>query len=166
LHLVQAIAAASAPGVVYMTAERFTHGIAYAVRYEKMEDFREHLAGAEMLVLDDVQDLRGKTVQQEFRRALYGLLDGQLPIMLAGDPLGAPVARRPAAGMEAAAMAAGFRADFDKPTGRLLIAGPGWPGLARHRHAGGVGGASPGDHARSDAPTTCDLRRPATAQIA
>lgn len=57
----QAIAAASAPGVVYMTAERFTHGIAYAVRCEKMEDFREHLAGAEMLVLDDVQHLRGKT---------------------------------------------------------------------------------------------------------
>lgn len=125
----QAIAAASAPGVVYMTAERFTHGIAYAVRCEKMEDFREHLAGAEMLVLDDVQHLRGKTVQQEFRRALYSLLDGQLPILLAGDPLGAPVARRPATGMEAADMAAGFRADFDKPTGRLLIAGPGWHGI-------------------------------------
>lgn len=26
-------------------------------------------------------------------------------------------------------MAAGFRADFDKPTGRLLIVGPGWHGI-------------------------------------
>lgn len=84
-HLLQAIAEAAGPGAVYMTAERFTHGIAYGVRREKMEEFRDHLAGAEMLVLDDVQHLRGGKVQQEFRRALYALLDGQRQIVLAAD---------------------------------------------------------------------------------
>lgn len=84
-HLMQAIATAAGPGAVYMTAERFTHGIAYGVRREKMEEFRDHLAGAETLVLDDVQHLRGGKVQQEFRRALYGLLDGQRQIVLAAD---------------------------------------------------------------------------------
>lgn len=85
-HLLQGIAAAARERrVVYMTAERFTYGIAHAVQHLKMQEFRDQLEAAELLVLDDVQHLRGKTVQQEFCRGIYRLLDGERQIVIAAD---------------------------------------------------------------------------------
>ncbi|WP_371346489.1 chromosomal replication initiator protein DnaA [Ancylobacter sp. IITR112] len=85
-HLLQGIAAAAGErNAVYMTADRFMLGIAHAVQHLKMQEFRDGLTAADLLVLDDVHNLRGKIVQQEFHEAIYRLVEAGRQVVVSAD---------------------------------------------------------------------------------
>jgi len=87
-HLLHAIAgAAEAQGrrVVYLTAERFMFGFVSALRAQTALAFKETLRGIDMLVIDDVQFLQGKTVSAEFGHTLNALIDAGRQVVVAAD---------------------------------------------------------------------------------
>jgi chromosomal replication initiator protein len=67
-HLLQAIGHASRAGgrrVIYITAEAFTNEMVTAIRARKMDEFRERFRKAEVLLLDDLQFMAGKSSTEE-----------------------------------------------------------------------------------------------------
>ena len=89
-HLLQAIAheaKASAPGrsVLYLTVERFTIQFVSALRDRTALDFKERLRSIDILMIDDMQFLTGKSVQQEFCHMLNALLDNARQVVVAAD---------------------------------------------------------------------------------
>ena len=89
-HLLQAIANAAAarddaPRVVYLTAEYFMWRFASAIRDNKALDLKEALRGIDVLVIDDVQFLQGKSIQQEFCHLLNALIDSAKHVICAAD---------------------------------------------------------------------------------
>lgn len=89
-HLLQAIAnAASAradrPRVVYLTAEYFMWRFAAAIRDNQALDFKENLRGIDILIIDDMQFLQGKSIQQEFCHLLNALIDSARQVIVAAD---------------------------------------------------------------------------------
>jgi chromosomal replication initiator protein len=87
-HILQAIAGAveaSRRRVLYLTAERFMFGFVSALKAQTAAVYKEHLRGIDVLVIDDLQFLQGKTLQQEFGHTLNALLDGGQQIVIAAD---------------------------------------------------------------------------------
>ncbi|MCK0209129.1 chromosomal replication initiator protein DnaA [Starkeya koreensis] len=87
-HLLQAIAAAGATSgrrVVYLTAERFMYGFVAALKSQSALAFKEQLRGIDTLVIDDLQFLQGKSVQQEFCHTLNALMDSGRQVVIAAD---------------------------------------------------------------------------------
>ncbi len=89
-HLLQAIAheaRISAPGrrVLYLTVERFAFQFVSALRDRAALDFKERLRSIDILLIDDMQFLTGKTVQQEFCHMLNALLDSARQVVVAAD---------------------------------------------------------------------------------
>ncbi|MEP4803736.1 MAG: DnaA/Hda family protein, partial [Hyphomicrobiales bacterium] len=88
-HLLQAIAnqAAStgARQVVYLTAERFMANFVQALRSERALQFKEQLRAIDLLLIDDMQFLTGKAIQQEFCHMLNALIDGGKQVVVAAD---------------------------------------------------------------------------------
>ena len=89
-HLLQAIAHQAAqvdPGrhVLYLTVERFTFQLVAALRDRTALDFKERLRTIDILLIDDMQFLTGKTVQQEFCHMLNMLLDSARQVVVAAD---------------------------------------------------------------------------------
>ncbi|MDR3407431.1 MAG: DnaA/Hda family protein, partial [Methylovirgula sp.] len=87
-HLLQAIAHAATAQrrrVIYLTAEKFMHSFASALEASTAISFKEKLRGIDMLVIDDVQFLRGKSIQQEFCHTLNALIDARRQIVIAAD---------------------------------------------------------------------------------
>jgi chromosomal replication initiator protein len=87
-HLCQAVAHAAAEGgrnVIYLTAERFMHGFVAALRTQTAHAFKEHLRGIDVLVIDDVQFLTGKSIQQEFGHTINALIDAGKQVVVAAD---------------------------------------------------------------------------------
>lgn len=88
-HLLQAIAnqAAStgARHVVYLTAERFMANFVQALRSERALQFKEQLRAIDLLLIDDMQFLTGKAIQQEFCHMLNALIDGGKQVVVAAD---------------------------------------------------------------------------------
>ncbi len=87
-HLLQAIAHAAAAHrrrVSYLTAEKFMHSFASALEAATAISFKEKLRAIDMLVIDDVQFLRGKSIQQEFCHTLNALIDARRQIVIAAD---------------------------------------------------------------------------------
>ncbi|MCK0196451.1 chromosomal replication initiator protein DnaA [Ancylobacter sp. 6x-1] len=87
-HLLQAIAAAGAVRgrkVVYLTAERFMYGFVNALKTQSALAFKEQLRGIDVLVIDDLQFLQGKSVQQEFCHTLNALMDAGRQVVIAAD---------------------------------------------------------------------------------
>ncbi|EAU42276.1 chromosomal replication initiation protein [Fulvimarina pelagi HTCC2506] len=89
-HLLQAIANAAAgrddaPRVVYLTAEYFMWRFASAIRDNKALDLKETLRGTDVLIIDDVQFLQGKSIQQEFCHLLNALIDSAKHVICAAD---------------------------------------------------------------------------------
>ena len=83
-HLLQAIAAAASrharnPRVVYLTAEYFMWRFATAIRDNDALSFKESLRNIDLLVIDDMQFLQGKSIQHEFCHLLNMLLDSAPP---------------------------------------------------------------------------------------
>jgi chromosomal replication initiator protein len=87
-HLLQAIAHAATAAkrrVIYLTAEKFMHGFVCALKAETAIAFKEKLRGIDILVIDDVQFLQGKSIQQEFCHTLNALIDARRQIVIASD---------------------------------------------------------------------------------
>ena len=89
-HLLQAIALeASAsdrnPRVVYLTAEYFMWRFATAIRDNDALSFKESLRNIDLLVIDDMQFLQGKSIQHEFCHLLNMLLDSARQVVVAAD---------------------------------------------------------------------------------
>ena len=77
-HVIQAIAhAAAAAGrrVIYLSAEKFMYGFVAALRAQNAVAFKEKMRAIDLLIIDDIQFLQGKVIQQEFCHTLNALLD-------------------------------------------------------------------------------------------
>jgi len=89
-HLLQAIAAASLKTrpqsrVVYLTAEYFMWRFATAIRDNNALTLKEQLRDIDLLIIDDLQFLQGKSIQNEFCHLLNLLLDSARQVVVAAD---------------------------------------------------------------------------------
>ena len=87
-HLLHAIAhetTALGRRVIYLTADRFMYGFVSALKAQTALNFKERLRGIDLLVIDDVQFLQGKSIQQEFCHTLNALIDSGRQIVIAAD---------------------------------------------------------------------------------
>ncbi len=87
-HLLQAVCHASSESgrkVIYLTAEKFMYGFVCALKAQTALAFKEKLRTIDVLVIDDVQFLQGKSIQQEFCHTLNALIDAGKQIVVAAD---------------------------------------------------------------------------------
>ena len=88
-HLLQAITWAGNSGserkVLYLTAEKFMYGFVAALRTQTALAFKEALRGIDVLVIDDLQFLQGKSTQAEFCHTLNALIDAGRQVVIAAD---------------------------------------------------------------------------------
>ncbi|OLP57536.1 chromosomal replication initiation protein DnaA [Rhizobium rhizosphaerae] len=89
-HLLQAIANAAISGprhsrVVYLTAEYFMWRFATAIRDNDALSLKETLRNIDLLIIDDMQFLQGKSIQHEFCHLLNMLLDSAKQVVVAAD---------------------------------------------------------------------------------
>jgi chromosomal replication initiator protein len=89
-HLLQAIAADSLKRfplarVVYLTAEYFMWRFATAIRDNNALTLKEQLRGIDLLIIDDMQFLQGKSIQNEFCHLINMLLDSAKQVVVAAD---------------------------------------------------------------------------------
>jgi chromosomal replication initiator protein len=87
-HLLQALAHAASDNkrrVIYLTAEKFMSGFVSALNAQTAIAFKERLRGIDMLIIDDVQFLQGKSIQQEFCHTLNALIDAGRQVVVAAD---------------------------------------------------------------------------------
>ena len=89
-HILQAIAhhagrASIGTRVLYLTVERFAFQFISALRDRSALDFKEKLRSIDILLIDDMQFLTGKAVQQEFCHMLNALLDSARQVVVAAD---------------------------------------------------------------------------------
>lgn len=87
-HLLQALAHASNDNrrhTIYLTAERFMSGFVSSLTAQTSLAFKEKLRGIDMLIIDDVQFLQGKSIQQEFCHTLNALIDAGRQVVVAAD---------------------------------------------------------------------------------
>ncbi|WP_084705117.1 chromosomal replication initiator protein DnaA [Beijerinckia mobilis] len=87
-HLLQGIAhdaMALRRRVIYLTAEKFMYGFVAALKAQTALAFKEKLRTIDILIIDDVQFLQGKSIQQEFCHTLNALIDAGRQIVIAAD---------------------------------------------------------------------------------
>ncbi len=87
-HLLQALAHATNDNrrrAVYLTAERFMSGFVSSLTTQTSIAFKERLRAIDMLIIDDVQFLQGKSIQQEFCHTLNALIDSGRQVVVAAD---------------------------------------------------------------------------------
>jgi chromosomal replication initiator protein len=88
-HLLQAVTwAGNAAGerkVLYLTAEKFVYGFVSALRSQTAIAFKETLRAIDVLVIDDLQFLQGKSTQAEFCHTLNALIDAGRQVVIASD---------------------------------------------------------------------------------
>ncbi|GAA0786722.1 chromosomal replication initiator protein DnaA [Roseibium denhamense] len=87
-HLMQAVAAkarASGRKVLYLTAEHFMYKFVAALKSQSALAFKDTLRTIDLLLIDDMQFLHGKQVQQEFCHTLNALIDGARQVIVAAD---------------------------------------------------------------------------------
>ncbi len=87
-HLCQALAQSmesTGRRIVYLTAERFMYGFVAALKSHTAIAFKEKLRAIDVLVIDDVQFLTGKSMQQEFCHTLNALIDAGRQVIVAAD---------------------------------------------------------------------------------
>jgi chromosomal replication initiator protein len=87
-HLLHAIgheARRSGRRVIYLTADRFMYGFVASLKAQTSLAFKERLRGIDLLIIDDVQFIQGKSIQQEFGHTLNALIDAGRQIVVAAD---------------------------------------------------------------------------------
>jgi chromosomal replication initiator protein len=87
-HLLHAIGhAVRAQGrrVIYLTADRFMYGFVASLKAQTSLAFKERLRGIDLLIIDDVQFIQGKQIQQEFGHTINALIDAGRQIVVAAD---------------------------------------------------------------------------------
>lgn len=71
--------------VIYLTADRFMYGFVASLKAQTSLAFKERLRGIDLLIIDDVQFIQGKQIQQEFGHTLNALIDAGRQIVVAAD---------------------------------------------------------------------------------
>ena len=87
-HLLQATAHAVTEGgrrVIYLTAEKFMYGFVASLKAQTAIAFKERLRAIDVLIIDDVQFLQGKSIQTEFCHTLNALIDDGRQVVIAAD---------------------------------------------------------------------------------
>jgi chromosomal replication initiator protein len=87
-HLLQALASAGASAdrkILYLTAEKFMYGFVSALKTQTAIAFKEALRGIDVLVIDDLQFLQGRSTQAEFCHTLNALVDSGRQVVVAAD---------------------------------------------------------------------------------
>ena len=88
-HLLQAITwAGNSAGdrkMLYLTAERFMYGFVSALRTQTTLAFKEAVRAIDVLVIDDMQFLQGRSTQAEFCHTLNTLIDAGRQVVIASD---------------------------------------------------------------------------------
>src|SRR6202043_4146918 len=87
-HLLQAITWAGNGAdrkVLYLTAERFMYGFVSALKTQTTLAFKEAVRAIDVLVIDDLQFLQGKSTQAEFCHTLNALIDAGRQVVIAAD---------------------------------------------------------------------------------
>lgn len=85
LHGIGQAARAQGKRVIYLTADRFMYGFVASLKAQTSLAFKERLRGIDLLILDDVQFIQGRTIQQEFSHTLYALIDAGRQVVVAAD---------------------------------------------------------------------------------
>jgi chromosomal replication initiator protein len=70
---------------IYLTADRFMYGFVASLKAQTAHAFKERLRGIDLLVVDDVQFIQGRTIQQEFGHTLNALIDAGRQVVVAAD---------------------------------------------------------------------------------
>lgn len=87
-HLLQAIAWAGTADrrrVLYLTAEKFVFGFVSSLRTQTTLAFKELLRGTDLLLVDDLQFLQGKSTFAEFSHTLNTMIDAGRQVVVAAD---------------------------------------------------------------------------------
>ncbi|MEO3997554.1 chromosomal replication initiator protein DnaA [Mesorhizobium sp. CAU 1732] len=89
-HLLQAVASEAlrlkpSSRVVYLTAEYFMWRFATAIRDNYALHLKEQLRDIDLLIIDDMQFLQGKSIQHEFCHLINMLLDSAKQVVVAAD---------------------------------------------------------------------------------
>jgi chromosomal replication initiator protein len=88
-HLLHAITWAGNNGgdrkMLYLTAERFMYGFVSALRSQTTLAFKEAVRAIDVLVIDDLQFLQGRSTQAEFCHTLNALIDAGRQVVIASD---------------------------------------------------------------------------------
>ena len=88
-HLLQAITwAGNGSGdrkMLYLTAERFMYGFVSALRSQTTLAFKEAVRAIDVLIIDDLQFLQGRSTQAEFCHTLNTLIDAGRQVAIASD---------------------------------------------------------------------------------
>src|SRR5207249_12239814 len=88
-HLLQSLAwagnATSERKVLYLSAERFMYGFVAALRTHNAIAFKETVRAIDVLMIDDLQFLQGKSMQAEFCHTLNALIDAGRQVVIAAD---------------------------------------------------------------------------------
>ena len=71
--------------VLYLTAEYFMWRFATAIRDQTALSLKESLRDIDLLLIDDMQFLQGKAIQQEFCHLLNELIDSARQVVVAAD---------------------------------------------------------------------------------
>ena len=88
-HLLQSLAWAGNTSaerkVLYLTAEKFMYGFVAALRAQNALAFKDALRTIDVLVIDDLQFLQGRSTQAEFCHTLNALIDAGRQVVIAAD---------------------------------------------------------------------------------
>lgn len=71
--------------VLYMTAEKFVFEFAQALKRQSSMAFKEILRKIDVLIIDDLQFLQGRSAQAEFGHILNALIDSGRQVVVAAD---------------------------------------------------------------------------------
>jgi chromosomal replication initiator protein len=85
LHAAGHAARESGRRVIYLTADRFMYGFVNALKTQSALAFKEKLRAIDLLILDDVQFIQGKSIQTEFGHTLNALIDSGRQVVVASD---------------------------------------------------------------------------------
>lgn len=90
-HLIQAAGNAIVKtkknvNVLYVTSEKFTNDVVGAIRNKRMEDIKKKYREVDVLIIDDIQFIGGKTAtEQEFFHTFNALYEQNKQIILSSD---------------------------------------------------------------------------------
>ncbi|MBI4992407.1 MAG: chromosomal replication initiator protein DnaA [Candidatus Harrisonbacteria bacterium] len=72
--------------VKYVSSEKFTNDVIYGIRNKRMEDMKEKYRNVDVLIIDDIQFIGGKTsTEEEFFHTFNALYENNKQIIISSD---------------------------------------------------------------------------------